>query len=248
MSGYYDVAATGLAAQQRAMQIISSNVSNINTPGYKRSSTNYTDMVAAIDGQTMGFGGVNAMPNLLINAQGEVQRTGNPLDIAIDGPGFIELLGRDGQFIFWRGGVLEINREGYLAGPTGMALRGMIQVPSDSNDLLIDASGTVSALLGGDTERTELGRIELVMLKSASDIERLDGGLYRFSGVTAPETREAGMDGAGRLLQGAIELSTVDLNDEMVRMLIVQRAYAANAQVIQAADQLMSISNNLRRS
>ncbi|GIU68063.1 flagellar hook-basal body protein [Candidatus Phycosocius spiralis] len=248
MIGSYEVAATGLAAQQRALQIISNNISNINTPGYKKSSINYADMVAALDGQTMGLGGVNALPNLLINGQGEIQNTGNKMDIAIDGTGFIELLGRDGQFMFWRGGTLQINHEGYLAGPHGTALRAMIQVPSDAKDLAIDETGVVTAVLGGGSDRTELGRIELAILQSANDIERLDGGLYRFTGINAPEMRSPGEDGVGRLIQGSIELSTVDLNDEMVRMLIVQRAYAANAQVIQAGDQLMSISNNLRRT
>jgi flagellar basal-body rod protein FlgG len=248
MTTVFDVASTGLGAQQRAMEVIAHNVSNINTPGFKRSSVSYADVVASMAGQGGSAGGVSASPSLVLNSQGELQQTGNRLDMAIDGPGFVELLGRDGQMIYWRGGTLEINRDGYLAGPDGMALRALIQIPSDARDLVIDSDGAVTALLGGGQERTELGRIGLVAIDTSDQVERMDGGLYKFTGVMLPEGRTPGEDGAGRLVQGAVELSTVDLNEEMVRMLIVQRAYAANAQVIQAADQFMSISNNLRRS
>jgi flagellar basal-body rod protein FlgG len=168
------------------------------------------------------------------------------MDLAISGRGFVELMGPRGQTMLWRGGALSIQEDGLLATQDGIALRALITVPADATDLRIDAAGAVTAH-GADGADLQLGAIELVRLADMSAIETLDAGLYAV-GESAQLTRlPAGEEGSGVFVQGAIEQSNVELNDEMVRLMIVQRSYAANAQVVQAADQLASITNSLRR-
>lgn len=256
MTQAFEIAGIGLASQQQALDVIANNVANINTPAFKRSDVRFSEIIAQrIDAANptasltaeASLAGVAARAVLALNAQGPIERTGRPLDIAIDGPGFIELLGARGEALLWRGGALSIDDTGALSAGDGLLLRAMINVPTDASELLITADGVVSARLGNDTEAKTLGQIMLVRVDDAASIERMDGGLYRIVDDRAIEETAPGVDSAGQLVQGAIERSNVDMNDEMIRLLIVQRAFAANAQVVQAADQFMGLANSLRR-
>jgi|CXWL01.1.fsa_nt_gi flagellar basal-body rod protein FlgG len=256
MTQAFEIAGVGLASQQQALDVIANNVANINTPAFKRSDVRFSEIIAQrIDAASPrasltaepSLAGVAARSILTLNTQGDIDRTGRTLDVAIDGPGFIELMGARGETLLWRGGGLSIDESGALSAGGGLLLRAMINVPADATDLLIASDGVVSARLNGDTEAKALGQIMLVRVDDAASIERMDGGLYRLVDERAVAETAPGADGAGRLLQGAIERSNVDMNDEMIRLLIVQRAFAANAQVVQAADQFMGLANGLRR-
>ena len=134
-----------------------------------------------------------------------------------------------------------------LGNDAGFALRAAITVPVGAGDLQIAPDGIVTARLSDQDGRIELGQITLVQVESGTGLERLDGGLYRTTDGVRLRDLTPGEDGAGILLQGAIERSNVEINDEMIRLMVVQRAYAANAQIAQAADQLAAIANGLRR-
>ncbi|HEV2818504.1 MAG TPA: flagellar hook-basal body protein [Allosphingosinicella sp.] len=255
MNGVFQIGATGLHAQDRALNIVANNITNMNTPGFKRGEVRFSELVgpraegaaAAIapDDAALLFG-VSARAADRLFQQGELRPTGNSLDIAIQGEGFIELAGPDGQTLLWRGGTLRVNEDGFLAGPGGLPLKAMISVPEGATGLAIDASGEVSAIAPGETAATSIGRIELALARDTSGLTDMAGGLYRVSNGSDLVSAEAG-DRAGTFVQGSIELSNVELTDEMVALMMMQRAYAASAQVVQAGDQLAAIANGLKR-
>lgn len=257
MSKAFEVGAIGLDAQQRALDVIADNIANLNTPGFKRSDVQFLDLMAqhadrdnpaaALGAAGIASAGVNARMVLALNDQGSIEQTGKPLDLAINGDGFIELMGPRGQTLLWRGGSLKIQTDGLLAAADGLPLRAMVSVPTDATDLRIDRNGLVTAQLSGQADRSELGQIALVRVDAPEAVERLDGGFYRVPDDVRLTESAPGEDGAGLLAQGSIERSNVNINDELVRLMIVQRAYAANAQIVQAADQLAGIANGLRR-
>ena len=263
MSDAFYVGAVGLQAQQQALDGIANNIANVNTPAFKHSQVRFSDMVAtradteadaataAAAAQLQGSNGATGVAldsQFMLNEQGELNHTGQAMDLAIDGQGFIELMGPGGQTLLWRGGSLKINEDGLLATSHGLALRAAITVPSDATAVTIGSDGIVRATVADSTDPVELGQIQLVKLDDPGSVDRLDGGLYRVREGAAPLTDAApGEDGTGLLVQGAIEQSNVALTSEMVQLMLVQRAYAANAQIVQAADQLMAIANGLRR-
>jgi flagellar basal-body rod protein FlgG len=256
MTQAFEIAAIGLVAQQKALDIIANNVANINTPSFKRSDVRFAEIIAqrldpanpsAALGNAPSVAGVSARARLSLSEQGEIQRTERALDIAIDGDGFIELMGPSGQTMLWRGGALTIQDDGLLASADGLALRAMINVPANTTELTIGADGIVKARAASTDEAIDIGQIMLVRINDSTLVERLDGGLYRLAEGEQVTASMPGEDGAGELIQGASERSNVQINDEMIRLMIVQRAYAANAQIVQAADQLMAIANSLRR-
>jgi flagellar basal-body rod protein FlgG len=255
MSDAFHVGAVGLETQQRALDGIANNIANVNTPAFKRAQLRFADVVAsraeleaAADPQrAASLAGVMLDARFMLNEAGEIERTGQPMDLAIEGAGFIELMGPGGQTLLWRGGALEVNQDGLLASARGLALRAGITVPADATKIEIGGDGMVRATVPDSADPVELGQIQLVRIEDSAAVERLDGGLYRALDGAALAEAQPGEDGAGLLVQGAIERSNVSLTEEMVRLMLVQRAYAANAQIVQAADQLMAIANGLRR-
>jgi flagellar basal-body rod protein FlgG len=254
MTGIYEIAASGLNSQQRALEVIANNITNVNTPSFKRSDVRFSEVVSQTLGENQiqtlngrdGLAGVSATAVLELLGQGVVEKTGNSRDLAIEGAGFIELMGPRGQSMLWRGGNLSVSSDGTLTGGGGMPLRAMISIPSDATGLSIASDGTVSAKVGDQTG-VELGKITLVQLDDPTAVERLDGGIYRILNNGFAAEIPAGDASGGRFVQGALERSNVDMNQEMVQLLIVQRAYAANAQLVQAADQFMGIANGMRK-
>lgn len=253
MNAAFEVGAAALRADQRALEIHANNIANVNTPSFKRTDARFAEVLAdniAAPGQTptvqQAGGGIRVVPFEMLFAQGNLRATGNPLDLAIDGQGFVELIGHGGETVFWRGGTMRVNEDGLLATAGGQALRAGIVVPQDAEALTIARDGVVSVRTSTD-EEIEIGQIGLVRVEHEGALERLDNGLMRAAEGARLIDASAGEDGAGSLVQGSIEESNVELSEEMVRMLMLQRAFAANAQVLQAADQLASITNNLKR-
>jgi flagellar basal-body rod protein FlgG len=256
MNHAFEIAGVGLATQQRALDVIANNIANINTLGFKRSDMRFVELIASVHdtqnpsaqlGGAPALAGVSARPMVMIDAQGEIERTGRALDIAIQGEGFIEVMGPRGQVLLWRGGSLTVQEDGLLATTEGMALRSMITLPREATELEIGADGIVRARLASNEEAVELGQLTLVRVDDPQSLERLDGGLYRLADNALAYEMTPGSEGAGEIVQGGVERSNVEITDEMVRLMLVQRAYAANAQIVQAADQLMAIANNLRK-
>jgi flagellar basal-body rod protein FlgG len=180
--------------------------------------------------------------------QGELRATGKTMDIAIEGEGFLELQGPDGAVILWRGGPLSINADGFLgAAASGLALKAMVSVPREATAVTIDRDGSVRAEFGDGKPSEGIGRLEIVRVRDGMLTPAGGGGLYSVSSVSDLMPAAPGEDGAGVVIQGSLETSNVQLADQMVSLMLMQRAFAANAQVLQAGDQLMSIANGLRR-
>lgn len=257
MNGAFYVGATGLRAQQRALDVTANNIANMNTPAFKRSEVRFSELVSTpydpagglrIQGEDLSstLQGVRTSTSSRVFTQGDLRQTGKPLDLAIDGDGFIELIGPGGQDALWRGGTLKVNADGYLAAANGMPLKGMISVPAEASTISIGRDGRVQAQIKGEAP-AEIGRIDLVLPKDLSALTAQGEGLYHVENAADLVTVAAGEDGGGVLTQGSIEVSNVELSDEMVTLLLMQRAYSANAQVVQAGDQLMGIVNSLKR-
>jgi len=177
----------------------------------------------------------------------EFAARGNVMDLAINGTGFIELMGPGGETLLWRGGPLKAGDDGRLMTASGLELKANIALPADTTNLEIGSDGVVRAKTGGAGELVEIGQIMLVKVEDPGSVEAVDGGFFKVRDGAQLADAKPGEDWAGVLVQGSLERSTVDLNAEMVAMLMVQRAYAANAQVVQAADQLLNLANQLRR-
>lgn len=256
MSEAFEVGAVAMRAQQQALEVLANNIANVNTQGFKRAQVRYADIVSnnidvpseiGMQDHAPLLAGVMMTPRLALDEQGEIQRTERAMDIAIEGAGFIELMGPAGQTLVWRGGGLKVLEDGMLATEGGIPLKAAVSVPRDASSIVIGKDGMIHAIVAGEVEPMEIGQIRLVRLDDANGVTRLDGGLYRIEDERLFVDGEPGDDGLGLLTQGAIERSNVELTNEMVQLMMVQRAYAASAQVVQAADQLMGIVNGLRR-
>lgn len=257
MNGAFSIGAVGLDAQQKALDTIANNISNVNTSGFKRTEVRFTEVLAsqpddgaaraALGAPAVTSSGVRSDLLQLINEQGKVEATGNPFDLAINGSGFIELMGAGGQTLLWRGGPLKLDEQGRLITASGLELKANIAVPGDATSVEIGSNGVVRARTGASDELVEIGQIMLVKVEDPATVEPVDGGFYKVRDGAQLADARPGEDWAGSLVQGSLERSTVELNQEMVELLMVQRAYAANAQVVQAADQFMNLANQLRR-
>jgi flagellar basal-body rod protein FlgG len=252
MNGAFYIGATGLDAEQRALDVVANNIANINTVGFKRSSAQFSALLGSDAPQSLDPSGSQPLLGVGVDtsaidfSQGQITQTGQALNLAISGTGFIELLGPAGQTQLWRGGVLEINSDGLLAASNGTPLKAMISVPSDASAVTINADGSVIAVGGGSNGKL-IGQIDLVQDKNLSALTPISGGFYVPGSPNDLTSAAPGVDGGGVLQQGALETSNVDLSNEMVTLLLLQRAYTANAQAVQAGDQLMAIANGLRR-
>jgi len=248
MSAGMEIAAIGLRAQQQALDTIASNVTNINTPTYKRSDLRFSELlVASPAAGGDGLAAVSLVTRPSVNQQGTLQATGNALDLAINGNGFIELMGSAGRTMLWRGGTLQIQEDGTLATSSGYQLKTAVTVPKGASNLTINPDGKVYATVGGISMPTQIGQINLVDVPGSAIVQRMDGGVYQVADGSQLSEAAPGEDNLGSLVQAEQEQSNVDLNTEMVNLLIAQRAYGASAQVVQAADQLYSLANSIRR-
>lgn len=243
------IAASGLRGEQKQIDVISHNVANLQTPGFKRGRANFVEVAtaAALPAREAVGQGTRVTTSTLFS-MGEVRMTRNPLDVAIAGHGFFELEAADGTPVYTRDGQFRLDGEGYLVATNGLRLTRGFAVPHDAQDLRIAANGEVSALLADDAERTVIGAIELALFPAADALESIGHNQFR-----APE--EAGIAtygvpgeaGLGGLQQGAVEMANVEMIDEMSALVLAQRAYQLNARVLQASDQILETINNLRR-
>lgn len=256
MNGIFYIGATGLNAQQNAVDIVANNITNLNTTAYKRSSVSFAELIAPA--ATADNGGARSLANaagVTLRAPmhdftaAELHPTNVAMDIAIRGQGFIPL-GKtaEGESLLWRGGTLQVNADGYLAAPNGLPLEAMIAVPRDSSDLTISSSGRVLVTTPGQKDPVEIGQIDLAMPSDTAKLVAAGDGVYRLDQSQATlDVGAPGTEGSGLLAQGYAEASNVQLSDELVNLMVYQRAYAANARLVQVGDELMSIANGLKR-
>lgn len=254
------IAATGMQMQQASVDTIANNLANISTPGFKKSRVSFQDLVYRDLGGVRGTAAGVASPSLWQGsgvgmagivktfAGGELKQTGQSMDFAIRGDGFFEVTAADGNPAFTRGGSLIVDHDGYLATSDGYQMRPAMQVGSDAQDLTVSAAGVVTARLAGQSTPSELGRIELARFADRSGLAAMGGSLYRPTEASGDAIYgSAGDTGLGTVAQGYLEGSNVNLVDEMMNLMVAQRAYESSVKVIQASDEMLAMSNNLRK-
>jgi flagellar basal-body rod protein FlgG len=262
MSDALYIGATGMQAQQAHVEAIANNMANVNTPGFKKTRVSFSDLVVSgVAGAARGAqgehgafvnastgAGVQAAAFSRIFAGGELKKTDAAMDVALVGEGFMELAMPDGSRAYARGGALKVNAEGLLATQAGIPLKPNLSVPDNAEALLVSGTGRVQARLPGQAGLVDLGQLELVRFSNPQGLLAQGGNVYRATDASGePIAGRAGEDGLGTLAQGFLEGSNVKLVEEMVDLMVAQRAYEASVKVVQAADEMLGMINGLRR-
>lgn len=258
-------AALGMSAQQKTVDNIANNLANVNTTGFKRSTIAFQDLfyqniATSKKGDNATSGDANDAPQLQLGhgakpvatirnfTQGAIEDTGNPLDIAINGSGFFQIEMPDGSLGFTRDGNFTLSSTGRMVNNSGLALADQIDVPEDVAGIFISQDGTVTARLSGDGGEVDLGQIELAKFVNPSGLMALGDNLFaqtEASGV--PLFGAPGLEGFGALQQGYLEQANVDIVNEMVNLIQAQRAYETNSKMVQTAEDMMAMTNQIKR-
>jgi flagellar basal-body rod protein FlgG len=256
------IGATGMQAQQANLDVIANNMANLNTTGFKRNRLEFEDLLyRALPGvrstttnpMISGMGTSVSMTDKMFTL-GDVKQTSQAYDIAINGQGFFEVTLPDGSSAYTRNGVFHLADDGSLVNQDGYSLAAKIVIPSDATSVTISSSGQVQVIKGAGTQPTTIGQIDLVTFVNPGGLAPMGDNLYTATGEgdTINSSGEAqssapGQNGTGTLQQGYLEASNVNLIDEMVNLVVAQRAYEVNSKVVTASDQILSLSNNLLR-
>jgi flagellar basal-body rod protein FlgG len=255
------IGATGMQAQQLHVDAIANNLANVNTAGFKKTRVSFSDLVVAAPtlqrvtgeggllspGATAGAGVGLASASKLFDG-GELKKTESPWDVAIQGDGFLELALADGSRAYVRGGTLKVNADGQLATQAGLPLKPGILIPDNAEAVTLSAAGRVQVRLKGQAMPVEAGQLELVRFANPSGLLAQGGSVYRATEASGePIGGRPGEDGMGSLAQGFLESSNVKMVEEMVNLMVAQRAYEASVKVVQASDEMLGMINGLRR-
>lgn len=248
------VAKTGLEAQQAQMDVITNNIANVNTNGFKRSRAVFEDLLyqtvrqpgAPSSQQTqfptgLQFGtGVKPVATERLHTQGNLMQTGNSKDIAIDGKGFFQVQMPDGTVGYTRDGSFHVDNQGQLVTSSGYLLLPQITVPAEAQVLTVSRSGQVSVTVQGNAAAQELGTLQLASFINPAGLEARGENLYYETGASgAPIVNDPGTNGLGQLSQGFVEAANVNVVEEMVNMVQAQRAYELNSKAVTASDQML---------
>ncbi len=254
-------AATGMNAQQTKIDVISNNLANVNTTGFKKDQTHFEDLVYQTIRMPGGRNpqGITAPTGLQVghgtrltsvsksHAQGSLLQTQNPLDMAIEGKGFFRLQQSNGQYAYTRDGVFHTDSEGRVVTAGGDPLDPPLTLPESTRQVLISRDGIVSALSAEETEPTEIGRIELTTFANPAGLENLGHNTFRQTDASGdPLMDYPGGNGLGHISQGFLEQSNVQVVEEMIALITSQRAYEINSKVIQTADAMLQNTTQIR--
>ncbi len=255
------IAKTGLDAQQTKMSVISNNLANASTSAYKRSRAVFEDLLyqnqrqpGAQSSQDSLFPtglmlgtGVRTVATEKLFSQGNMSQTENPLDIGIDGQGFIQVMMPDGNMAYTRAGELQIDNQGQLVNSSGFSIQPAVTIPQDALSITIAEDGTVSVTQPGNAASMQVGTIQLADFVNPAGLQPMGSNLFlETSSSGAPLNGNPGVNGLGTLLQGFIEESNVNVVEELVSMIETQRAYEMNSRSISTSDQMLQyVSNNL---
>ncbi|MCP1831872.1 MULTISPECIES: flagellar basal-body rod protein FlgG [Bradyrhizobium] len=256
-------AATGMAAQELSVQVISNNIANLRTTGYKKQRAAFQDLIydhvrrvgaQASDQNTiipMGIdlgGGVKTVGTPRMMTQGTLSPTGNDLDIAIRGEGFFKILMPDGTFTYTRDGSFQMDNQGRIVNAQGNLLQPTITIPQNASGLTINAQGQVSVTLPGQTASTNIGQIGLTRFINKAGLMPIGDNLFQETPASGqPQDGTANTDGYGDMQQSNLEQANVEVVSEISDLIAAQRAYEMNSKVVSAADQMMQSTSNLFR-
>ncbi len=255
-------AATGMKANQLYVDNISNNLSNVNTTAYKKSQLEFEDLLyqsivepgsGNAEGAKHPAGlqvgvGVKAIANQKIFAQGNLTQTGNATDVAISGTGFFQVIMPNGDMAYTRDGSFKISADGTMVTSQGYLVEPEIVVPVGSKDLTIDEHGRVYVTVEDEELAEEIGQLELARFINPSGLKSEGQNLYTETAASgAPEIGVPGEDGIGVLQGGYLETSNVQLVEEMVNMIVAQRAYEISSKAIQTSEEMLQMANQLKR-
>ena len=253
------VAKTGLDAQQTRMAVVSNNLANVGTTGFKQGRAVFEDLlyqnIRQAGGQSsqdtllpsgLSLGtGTRVVATEKLFTQGSINQTGQPMDVAIQGRGFLQVLKPDGEIGYTRDGTLQLNDQGEMVTSSGYVVQPGITIPDAALSITIGRDGTVSVKQAGQATPTQVGSLELADFINPTGLQPVGENLYietAASGSAQPGT--AGLNGLGTFLSGALEGSNVNVVTELVNMIETQRAYEMNSKAISTADQMMQYVNN----
>jgi flagellar basal-body rod protein FlgG len=255
------ISKTGLDAQQTNMAVISNNLANVNTVGFKRDRAVFEDLMyqnirqvganstqdTELPSGLMLGTGVRTVATQKQHSQGNIIQTNNSMDVAIQGKGYFQVLHPDGSIVYTRDGQFSVNQEGQLVTANGYAIEPAVTVDANAVSLTVGSDGVVSVLLAGATEPTDAGQIELANFINPQGLEPIGDNLFRETVASgAPLTAIPGSDSTGTLNQGSVESSNVNVVEELVNMIQTQRAYEMNSKSISATDQMLGfVTSNL---
>jgi flagellar basal-body rod protein FlgG len=251
-----------MSSQALNMDVIANNLANVNTTGFKRSRADFQDLfyqnlrIAGAASSTgteiptsnqIGLGAkVSAVDKLF--AQGDYKQTGNELDLAIDGRGFFQITTPDGEIAYTRAGAFKLDGSGNIVNSDGYLLQPQITVPENASQLTVGLDGTITVMNAGETAPSEIGNIETARFANPAGLTAIGKNLFLESETSGnPTTGTPGEDGLGTISQGFLEMSNVSIVEEMVQMILAQRAYEINGKAIQTADEMLQMANNIRR-
>ena len=255
-------AALGMSAQQKGVDNIANNLANANTTGYKRSTIVFQDLLY----QTIQAPGENeadgvARPSTLQMGSGAAPiatvrnftqsgliETGNALDFAINGDGFLQILRPDGSIAYTRDGTLTVSADGILVTQTGLTIEPDIEIPPEAVEIHVSQDGLVSVRMQGEPDRIEVGQLELARFSNPGGLMAIGGNLYEQTEASGePVIGTPGQDGLGAIRQGYLEGANVDVVQEMVNLISAQRAYEINSKMISTSEEMLQIANNVKR-
>ncbi|MBB3225610.1 flagellar basal-body rod protein FlgG [Luteibacter sp. Sphag1AF] len=253
------IAKTGLDAQQTRMDVVSNNLANTNTTGFKRSRAEFEDLAYQNRGQAGGqtteqnmsptglmLGtGVRVVGTQKMFDQGSVTTTNNPLDVRIDGRGFLQVTMPDGTVGYTRDGSLKRDQDGQLVTTDGYPIEPAITIPANASSVTIGTDGTVSVVTAGTAGSQQVGTLQLADFVNPAGLQPRGDNLYLETAASgAPQTGTAGLNGLGTINQNSLEASNVNVVEEMVNMIETQRAYEMNSKAITASDQMLQTITN----
>lgn len=254
-------AGTGMVAQQANIDVVSNNLANVNTTGYKKGRADFQDLIyqnlrqagattgpdtQVPVGNQIGLG-VRHVATQKIYTEGTYQSTGNSLDIAIEGEGFFQITMADGTLSYTRDGTFKRDSTGRVVTSDGYPLEPQITIPENATDISISADGLVTATIPGQTAPQDLGQVQLARFINPAGLESVGRNLMKETAASGtPVVANPGTDGAGTLAQKYLEMSNVQVVEEMVNMIVAQRAYEMNSKAITTSDEMLSIAANLR--
>ncbi|MDR3710883.1 MAG: flagellar basal-body rod protein FlgG [Capsulimonadaceae bacterium] len=253
--------ATGMMAQQLNMDVISNNLANVNTVGFKGSRADFQDLLyeqvrpagtAIAQGAQSPTGlqvglGVRAASTETMFTQGQMQNTDNAYDVAIQGSGFFKVLLPDGSTGYTRDGSFKMDSQGKLVNSLGYALQPEVVIPADATSVTIGTDGTVSVQRSGSGTSAQVGQITIARFINPAGLTSIGGNLFKQTSASGdPQDGTPGQNGYGTLAQGELEMSNVQIVQEMVSMIVAQRAYEVNSKAIQASDDMLNTASELK--
>jgi flagellar basal-body rod protein FlgG len=257
-----DIAATGMMAQQTNVEVIANNIANQNTTGFKEQRPEFQDLLY----QTERRGGANSSDNntivpvgvqigigvqtaavYRINTQGNLAQTGNPLDLAVQGNGYFQVLQPDGTIAYTRDGSFQLSPTGEIVTADGYVVEPGITIPQNTTSISVNSSGQVQAQVAGQTNPQTVGQLQLANFANPDGLNAIGNNLYLQTQASGqPVTGDPGTTAFGTVNQGMLETSNVDIVSEITNLITAQRAYEMNSKVIQTSDQMMQTLNQIQ--